>query len=337
MKIWNYHHQGGIVTDSYMIKLTAAILAVVALLGCHGSASDLEPKKSDAESIVYDANTKVVVFVIDGPRYTETFGDPAHTYIPHMWNDLRPQGTIITDFRNLGKTITNPGHTSMITGTWQDIANNGSERPYEPTMFEYYRKTLSAPQSETYVISGKSKLAVCSYSTHADYGAAYGATESVGHASDLVVYNELISVLQNDQPRLVLACFPGVDWAGHSGIWNSYLAAIVGVDSLVYKTWNYLQSDPYYAGQTYMFISADHGRHDDAHGGFSSHGDNCDGCRHLIFMALGPNVKAGATVDFQYVQRDVCKTVGEILGIPVPHAGGHVIQDIFDTVPVGIE
>ncbi|MCK5406995.1 MAG: hypothetical protein KAJ37_06060, partial [Candidatus Krumholzibacteria bacterium] len=170
-------------TDSYVIKLTAAILAVVALLGCNGPSSDLESRRSDAESIVFDANTKVVVFVIDGPRYTETFGDPSHTHIPHIWNDLRPQGTILTDFRNLGHTKTNPGHTSIITGTWQQIANDGSERPDQPTLFEYYRKTLSAPQSETYVISGKSKLNVCSYSTHADYGAACGATESVGHAS----------------------------------------------------------------------------------------------------------------------------------------------------------
>ena len=337
MKIWNYRYEGGLVTDSYVIKLTAAILAVVALLGCNGPASDLESRKSDAESIVFDANTKVVVFVIDGPRYTETFGDPSHTHIPHIWNDLRPQGTTLTDFRNLGQTKTNPGHTSMITGTWQQIANDGSERPDEPTLFEYYRKTLSAPQFETYVISGKSKLEVCSYSTRADYGAAYGATESVGHASDLVVYNTLTSVLQNNQPRLVLACFPDVDLAGHSGVWDSYIAAIVGIDSLAYKTWNYIQNDPFYAGQTYMFITNDHGRHDDANGGFTSHGDGCEGCRHLIFMALGPNVKAGATVDYRFVQRDICKTVGEILGIPVPHAGGHVIRDIFEPAPVGIE
>jgi hypothetical protein len=325
------------VRDSYAIKLTAAVLAVVSLFGCGGSASELEPGHSDAPSIVFDANTKVVVFVIDGPRYSETFGDPAHTYIPHIWNDLRPQGTILTDFRNLGQTKTNPGHTSIMTGTWQQIANDGSERPDQPTLFEYYRKTLSAPQSETYVISGKSKLNVCSHSTHADYGAAYGATESVGHTSDVLVYDTLISVLQNQQPRLVLACFPAVDLAGHSGVWDTYLAAIVGVDSLLYKTWNYIQSDPFYADQTYLIVTADHGRHDDAHGGFSNHGDGCEGCRHLIFMALGPNVKAGATVDFQYVQRDVCKTAAEILGIPVPLAGGHVIQDIFETVPVGIE
>jgi hypothetical protein len=279
---------------------------------------------------------KVVIFAIDGPRYSETFGDPSHANIPHIWNDLRPQGTILTNFRNLGVTKTVPGHSSIATGTWQDLANDGSERPDKPTVFEYYRHALSAPQPETYVISGKSKLDVCAYGTHPGYGPFYGAASSVGHASDVAVYNELISVLQTDKPRLVLACFPAVDWAGHTGVWADYLAAIVGADSLAWKTWNYLESDPFYAGQTYMLIVNDHGRHDDAHGGFRSHGDDCEGCRHLIFMALGPDINAGLAESTPYSQRDVCDTVGDILGIPVPYAEGDVIEEIFDTTPTGI-
>jgi len=53
----------------------------------------------------------VIVAVVDGARYTETFGatNPSE-YIPHMWNDLKPLGTMYENFRNDGKTSTNPGH-----------------------------------------------------------------------------------------------------------------------------------------------------------------------------------------------------------------------------------
>jgi hypothetical protein len=147
----------------------------------------------------------------------------------------------------------------------------------------------------------------------------------------------LISVLQTQQPRLVLASFPDVDYQGHTGVWSNYVSAIAGADSLALKTWDYLQSDPFYAGKTYMFIINDHGRHSDDNGGFTNHGDACSGCTRLTFMALGPDVRAGHTSDALFAQTDVCRTVGQILGFPTPHAGGHVIQDIFEFAPTGIK
>ena len=40
----------------------------------------------------------VIIVVIDGARYTETFGG-GNTYIPHMYDDLRPSGYLYTNFR----------------------------------------------------------------------------------------------------------------------------------------------------------------------------------------------------------------------------------------------
>ena len=47
----------------------------------------------------------VIIVVVDGARYTETFGAGA-TYIPHMYNDLKPLGAVYTNFRiaDEGKT-----------------------------------------------------------------------------------------------------------------------------------------------------------------------------------------------------------------------------------------
>jgi hypothetical protein len=283
------------------------------------------------------AEPKVVVLVIDGARYSETFGDPSHTWVPRLWNELRPQGTYLTQFRNRGITQTVPGHSSMLTGTWQTIPNDGSQRPDRPTVFEYLRQATSLPDSLVYLLSGKTKLVSCNWSTFPGYGAAFGAREALGYATDLAVYTDLIQILQQKKPRLIMACLPQVDWAGHTGVWEDYVAAITNADSLAAETWNYLQSDPYYAGQTFLFVTNDHGRHDDNNGGFQNHGDGCEGCRRLMFLALGPDVRVDHVSDGYYTQRDLCNTIGNIMDFPTPYSEGNMLWDIFKTVVTGID
>jgi hypothetical protein len=282
------------------------------------------------------AKPRVVLFVIDGPRYSETFGDPTHQHVPGMWNELRPQGALCSNFRNLRTTLTVSGHATLLTGVWQTLANDGTERPPQPTLFEYLRKATGAADNKTLIISGKPKLEACAYGLDPDYGPGFAAQSDLGLATDLDTYARLIERLDVDTPDLVMVSFSQVDTKAHSGVWDDYVRQIEIVDSLAVLTWNYLQSDPDYAGQTYMFITADHGRHDDAHGGFVEHGDACDGCQHLIFMALGPEIRAGYEVETLYTQRDVCATVGLILGIPTPHSAGWPIPEIFKPVTTGI-
>jgi len=306
------------------------VLAMSALCSCRGNAEKVVENSEEQSQAQAPNNAKVIIVVVDGPRATEYWDDPSHAQMPHMWNDLLPQGTLFTDFRNEGLTLTNPGHTSIMTGTWQTVDNSGQTRPDRPTLFEYYRAATGAPMSDCWVVSGKSKLYVCSHGTDPDYGAAFSATEDVGFATDMAVYDELMDVLANEKPHVVLACFPQVDLKGHSGVWQDYLDAIANVDSLVWKTWNALQSDPFYAGQTTMFVTSDHGRHDDAHGGFTNHSDDCEGCRTISCLALGPGVRAGATVDVTHNQRDVCPTAGQILAVPVPRSNGTPMIEMFD-------
>jgi len=46
----------------------------------------------------------IVVLVIDGPRYSETWGDFSHKYIPFMDSVLAPKGIVLTSYYNLGQT-----------------------------------------------------------------------------------------------------------------------------------------------------------------------------------------------------------------------------------------
>ncbi len=293
----------------------------------HDSAPTVTPRTFDA---------KVVIFVIDGPRYQDSFGDPLHAHVDEIWSQLRPFGTLCSNFRNLGWTLTNPGHGTLLTGAWQYLANDGSQRPADPTLFEYYRKAKGAPTTDAVLVGGKPKLDAVAYSTHAAYGAAYGASVDLTAPTDYGTYDRLINRLDTNHPHFVMASFSQVDQKAHAGDWNAYLRQMEIVDSLAVLTWNHLQSDPVYAGQTYLFITADHGRHDDAHGGFAQHGDTCDGCTHVIFMALGPDIRADHEVTTLYTQRDVCVTIGELLGVATPESDGFPMEEIFEPISTGV-
>lgn len=273
-----------------------------------------------------------VIVVIDGVRFSESFGAGDAT-IPSIWQQLRPQGMIWENFTNDGVTYTCPGHASMESGTWQTIPNDGSERPSFPTIFEYFRKETGLDQSACAVITGKPKLEVLSHSTHPDYGAPYGSSTTIG-ADDLAVFDSLRTVLARDKPRIVLVSLLGTDGAGHAGVFEDYLAAIRLADSLISEIWKLISTDPFYAGNTTLFVTNDHGRHDDEHGGFQHHGDSCLGCRHIMLLAIGRLVPPGRVSTTARSQIDIATTVGSLLGFATPYAqGGNLLEDPVTASP----
>ncbi|MFB3896292.1 MAG: CehA/McbA family metallohydrolase [bacterium] len=287
-----------------------------------------------------DSRKNVFIVVIDGARYTETFGDNTanqdHGIIPHIWNDLRPLGSINTSFYNLGTTVTNPGHANIATGTWQYINNDGLQRPYNPTFFEYYRQQEGIDSTLTWLVTGKTKLNICSYSTTtAGYtGAPYRAMTSLHDVMDNQVFDNLTTIMNTYHPKLVLVNLASVDSSGHSGNWSSYTSAIHNADQIVYNLWSKITSDPYYQDKTDLIVTDDHGRHDDAHGGFRNHGCTCDGCRHVMFLALGPDFKSNYIDPKPRSQIDICPTIGWILGFYPSQSTGEPMQEALLFIPV---
>ena len=72
----------------------------------------------------------VIVLIMDGPRYSETWGDSTHKLIPNMANHMAQRGVISTNFRNNGPTFTCSGHTAICTGVYQNVKNNGIGRAH---------------------------------------------------------------------------------------------------------------------------------------------------------------------------------------------------------------
>jgi predicted AlkP superfamily pyrophosphatase or phosphodiesterase len=263
----------------------------------------------------------VFIVVIDGLRYSEAYPEEDRN-LPFIWNELRPKGTIFTNFRNDGRTVTCPGHAAFLTGVAEKLKNDGSQRPENPTLFEIYRSQTHDSASSCYVVSGKRKLAMLTYSLDPEYGESYGGKHVVlDDRSDTETWEVLSRVMDTEHPRLVIVNFPSVDYAGHDADWTGYLGAIRTADSLVHLLWTRISSDEFYRGKTTLFVSSDHGRHDIENGGFRNHGCYCEGCRHIIGLGIGPGFEAGAVVSDTLRQTDVQSAVAELMSISVPRKG----------------
>ncbi|RLD37905.1 MAG: hypothetical protein DRI74_05450 [Bacteroidetes bacterium] len=280
------------------------------------------------------SDDKVMIVIIDGARYTETFGDMSKTYIPKMW-DLAEDGTIIDNFENDKYTYTSRAIPALWCGAWTDVQSvnyQGSNTSYAvlPTIFEYYRKQKNMPADECfYILKYIPDLWLPSFD--ADYGPDYWPQfHSVG-ANDRDVATQAQLVIDNYHPHFMLVYLADVDHAGHSGIWTEYTSAIQIADSIVDVLWKKLQSDPFYENSTTLIVTNDHGRHDDQHGGFQGHGCSCDGCRHIQFLAVGPDIRKNFVSSQYHNIPDMAVTASYILGVEPTKATGNIIQEIFNT------
>ncbi|MCX7598856.1 MAG: alkaline phosphatase family protein, partial [Armatimonadetes bacterium] len=217
-------------------------------------------------------NTKhVFIVVMDGVRWQDTFGDPSHQFIPRLWNDLRPQGCLFTNFYNNGITVTRQGHSTLISGTWQRCANGGA-RLTMPTLFDYYRDETGAPAERCWAIFGKGAYAFAPYSSFPTYadrfaprfvsGSRATAWNENDAQGDRGVLEKVLEVMKTDRPDLVFVNFGYTDHAAHRAKdIAEYQAAIKNCDQLFGELWEAIQADPYYRDTTTVFFTNDHGRH----------------------------------------------------------------------------
>lgn len=300
-------------------------------------------KKSDTTEVVpvpvpepQYKTQNVVIVVVDGPRYTETWGDSLHRYIPKRYEMLQ-QGVLCNSFFNYGTTATVPGHIAITTGHYQKIANDGTAYPDKPSMFQHWLKTSEKDSSKAWVITTKDKLEVLSDCTDPEWQGKYRpmrdcgvAGLGTGYRGDRVTFNNATAILNANHPELVLINFKQPDMAGHAKDSTGYIKGIVDTDEYIFQLWQQLQSDEFYKDKTTMIVTNDHGRHTAGHlDGFVSHGDDCEGCRHIEMFAMGPDFKKNYISETRYEQIDIASTVAELMNLEMPNANGKIISDIF--------
>jgi predicted AlkP superfamily pyrophosphatase or phosphodiesterase len=279
----------------------------------------------------------IVVLVIDGPRFSETFGDTSFTYIPNLAKELAPQGVLVKNFKNKGVTLTNSGHTAITTGTYQNVKNDGTELPKNTSLFHYYLSQVDPDVTKTWVIASKGKLDILASTSDRKWKDSIKPSvfcgiegKGGGYAKDDKTFEAVLSIFTNHHPKLSLINLLEVDVKGHANDWEGYLQAIRNTDVYAKRLWDFIQADSMMQGKTTLFITNDHGRHKDGHkDGFISHGDMCSGCRDIYLVALGPDFKVNTVIDEKYEQLDISKTISYMFNFKMPTSKGKVMEALF--------
>jgi len=322
------------------LSTSTLVLLVLILASLNSCIQEYEYSYSQSKKVDREYQTQnVIVVIVDGLRYTEGWGDSTHRYVPRLANDLVKTGVINTRFYNMGDTYTSAGHTSITTGIYQSLDNSGAELPENPSFFQYWNQVYGNDQRKSWVITSKDKLAVLGNCKNPYWTGKFmpsvnsgidGLGISSGYREDTLTLKTAIEILIQYHPNLVLINFRDPDYSAHSGSWIEYVNGVRKTDEYVYRLWNFIQNDAWYKNKTTLFVTSDHGRHSDGVAdGFVSHGDGCEGCRHLGFFAYGPDFKKGAIVKVDREQIDLPVTVAELLGFDLPNSKGKIMTELF--------
>ncbi|MEO8151402.1 MAG: sulfatase [Bacteroidia bacterium] len=292
--------------------------------------------KQDSVSTTSSFKTEnVIIILIDGPRYSETWGDSTHQYIPGQ-EAISKEGVVLTDFNNDGTTNTVNGHTAITTGYYENLNNTGMDTPTHPGLFQLFLEHKKSAITDAWIISSKDKLQVLGDCNDSVYKGRYNPQTDcgnnglfTGYREDSTTFNDAVNILTTFHPHFAFISFKQPDMSGHLNDWNGYLTGLKQSDDYAYLIWQLLQSDPHYKDKTALFITNDHGRHlDSVANGFVSHGDNCSGCRHIMLLAAGPDFKKNATIDKHYGLTDINATISYLFGLK--NTGqGVVIEELF--------
>jgi hypothetical protein len=138
--------------------------------------STLVSGRSLARAAALRNDRKVVVITFGGgARDQETFAPEGQENIPHLMRELIPQSTFFTQVVNRGILGHYVATASLATGVYESVNNFASLPPENPTVFEYFRKDLRRPASDTFVVAPSNGFNRIGESSHRSYGAGLGA------------------------------------------------------------------------------------------------------------------------------------------------------------------
>lgn len=280
----------------------------------------------------------VVILVIDGPRYSETYGDTSCRLSPILCDSLRYEGAFYEDFKNNGVTYTVPGHAAITTGIYQRISNSGTSLPKNPSLFQYYLKSSGAAKSDAYIVASKGKLDVLANTENKKWhnqflaGTYCGPNgNGIGYGKDDKTFAKVTELVTSPNvPHVMLINLLAVDVYGHANNWEKYKESITACDAYASNLWRMIQNNPVMKNQTTLFITNDHGRHlDRVKSGFVNHGDRCEGCRHISLLVLGPDTPKGLSIKKEGELIDISKTIARLLHFDMPTSKGRFLEEAF--------
>ena len=156
-------------------------LRAAAGAGIAACTASAKPRHTVAAEGVPDAERRLILVVFGGgTRTSESIGDPQHRYIPRLWNEMVPRGTLWSNMRVEGRVVHPNSVGSILTGHWEWDDLDWKRPLKHPTVFEAYRRGrgLPDPQADApaaWAFVYASILAQVGHSSAAGYGERFAA------------------------------------------------------------------------------------------------------------------------------------------------------------------
>jgi predicted AlkP superfamily pyrophosphatase or phosphodiesterase len=256
----------------------------------------------------------VVFIMLDGVR-----PDALTTANCPTLNSLRERGASTMHARSVMPSITLPCHTSIfhsVPPTRHGITSNTFipfARPL-PGLVE----VAKASEKRVAFFYNWEQLRDLARPGNIHY--SYFKNTSYNQDGDDETVAEATRFIQHERPDFTFLYIGTVDTTGHDHGWMSdkYLRQLEHVDSLLGGFFDSLPTE--YTS----IVHSDHGGHD------RNHGTDSDEDMTIPWMAVGPNIKKGYTIQAQVSLLDTAPTAAKILELKPHHEWeGNCVEEIF--------
>lgn len=234
-------------------------------------------------------------------------------------NSIREHGSSTMEARSVMPSITLPCHISIfhsVPPTRHGITSNvfvPMARPL-PGIVEMVR----ASEKRAVFFYNWEQLRDLARPGNVHY--AFFRDSSYDPSGDDEIVSKAAEFIPREKPEFAFIYIGTVDTTGHDHGWMSdrYLRQLEHVDSLLGGLFDSLPEEHT------SIIHSDHGGHE------RSHGTDSDEDVTIPWMAIGPNIKKGYTIQSRVSLLDTAPTIARLLEIKPHHEWeGHVVEEIF--------
>ena len=340
------------------------------------------PISSERDPASLQAHSKVILVIIDGVRRLELEGkakdDKGHSVamenvFPSL-SEMKKSGVFYSEMKISNPAgISLPAYSDIFAGRRQERIVTNSPifsdfRSHYPTIFEIVKTELNLAPNGVGLFSSWEKL--CQIATQERRSTKGEFFKSCGwqkgkyakaevfdeSRADSDTFVEFIRELPKRHPILSVVHLGDADDEAHQehdietsshvhyGIFH-YHQALRADDYYVGRIRELIDTDPFYKGTTYLFVTTDHGRDNVPdpnqwcnHGSCRKHnnGELCSGCTASFLLAVGPGLKAHS-IDRVVSHTDIAPTIAALLGVPMPSATGKPLEEIASAVIASTE
>jgi arylsulfatase A-like enzyme len=267
-------------------------------------------------ALVEEGIKHVVIISVDGLRPDAIVAADA----PNL-DQLITQGSYCPHAQTIKTSVTLPSHASMVSGMVEEKHGFLWSTPYigwpgmaGPTLFNVAHDSGLT----TAMVFGKEKMNYLVLGDSVDK--LFGQD-----AHDPELKDQALEFIEEGLTDILFIHFPDTDRVGHTYGWMSpnQFYAIAFVDGLIGEIVAALEREGYW-DNTLLIITADHGGH-----GFD-HGDDSPLDRTIPWLAVGPGVPVGVTLQRTVNTYDTAATALYALDLPIPEKwDGRPVNEIF--------